>query len=71
MLTVNPNEPYMILQESYILTNYTSPKFFLCVHGWIQTQRSASLADRLVFITAPDRIMEKKTFQFTGAACLW
>ena len=21
--------------------------------------------------TAPDRIMEKKTFQFTGAACLW
>ena len=21
--------------------------------------------------TAPDRIMEKKKFQFTGAACLW
>ena len=23
-----------------------------------------------LYITAPDRIMEKKAFQFTGAACL-
>ena len=36
MLTVNPNEPYMIVQESYILTNYTSPKFFF-VCAWMDS----------------------------------
>ena len=31
---------------------------------------SCKLFLKPIIITAPDRIMEKKTFQFTGAACL-
>ena len=42
MLTVNPNEPYMILQESYIPITLALSFFCVCMDGFRHKDRPAS-----------------------------